>query len=164
YMTLSHRWGENHDAQMELTLENMASLQQGVETTSLSSTYRDAITTTRRLGVGFLWIDSLCIIQNEKRDWQLQSAAMGMIYRNSFLNISSAVDALDCGMFVVRDPSRVEVFPVRNSEFQHSNTPSLALMPWDLWSRNVNLALLNKRGWVLQERILSPRVLHFTEE
>lgn len=56
----------------------------------LSQTFRDAITITRQLNIRYLWIDSLCIIQDDLRDWEFESANMSSIYRSSILTIAAA--------------------------------------------------------------------------
>jgi hypothetical protein len=51
----------------------------------LCKTYKDAIALTHALGISFLWIDSLCIIQDDAADWEAESGNMASIYENSYL-------------------------------------------------------------------------------
>jgi hypothetical protein len=58
-------------------------------------TFRDAITVVGRLGIQYLWVDSLCIIQGDKTDWELESSRMGTVYCNAYLTIAAANAADD---------------------------------------------------------------------
>ena len=72
YITLSYRWGPGgHDA--KTTNENLEDRMKGFAVSSLPRTLRDAVLVTRKLGVRYLWIDALCIIQEDERDWQQES-------------------------------------------------------------------------------------------
>ena len=111
--------------------------------------------------VRWLWIDSLCILQDSKEDWQQEAPMMYDVYKNALLNIS-ADDSPDTrgGCFRERDP--LAVLPM-HLEFAGSDGRPFFLIPHqsDIFS-SVNEAPLAKRGWVFQERQLSRRVLHFT--
>jgi hypothetical protein len=61
----------------------------GIDWSDLSQTFKDAITLTRRLGHKYIWIDSLCIIQEDENDWQRESAKMASIYESSILTIAA---------------------------------------------------------------------------
>lgn len=76
-MTLSHCWGK---CAMECLLtSNITSMSEKIKINRLPATFRDAIVFTRELGARFIWIDSLCIIQDSLLDWQQESAVMGEI-------------------------------------------------------------------------------------
>ena len=78
YTTLSHCWGKKH-----IVTTTKATLEQRkleVPWLLLSRTFQDAITITRELGIRYIWIDSLCIIQDDKEDWERVSAKMAEIY------------------------------------------------------------------------------------
>jgi hypothetical protein len=85
YATLSHCWGGQ--SIIKLTTDALAQFQKKIETASLPQTFRDAILVARRLGIRYLWIDSLCIIQDSLQDWQKEAALMGEVYSNSTLNV-----------------------------------------------------------------------------
>jgi hypothetical protein len=71
----------------------------------LPKTVSDAITVTKGLGYQYLWVDSLCIIQNSKADWEAESVKMGQIYRNSVCTIcASSADTADVGFLTPRNP------------------------------------------------------------
>lgn len=87
YMTLSHCWGD--DMPMKLLRENLEKMKSGIILSQLSKTFQDAIRVTRSLGVRYLWIDALCIIQDSEDDWQQESARMNQTYSASFCNIAA---------------------------------------------------------------------------
>jgi Heterokaryon incompatibility protein (HET) len=81
YATLSYRWG---DAQtFKTTSSNIQMLQAKISLGSLPRTLQDTIVVTRLLGLRYLWIDALCILQDNELDWQQQSATMHKIYGNA---------------------------------------------------------------------------------
>lgn len=87
WLTLSHCWGSSHLATN--TKSNHESQCAEIMISTLPQTFRDAIYITRRLGYRFLWIDSLCIVQDSLIDWQVESVKMNTIYSNAVLNISA---------------------------------------------------------------------------
>jgi len=93
YTCLSHCWGQTRSIKTERS--NIASHYQGIVWTTLPRTFQDAIVFTRKLGLHYLWIDSLCIMQDEKFDWLKESANMSSIYKNSYLTISATKSAND---------------------------------------------------------------------
>ncbi|KAM0232473.1 hypothetical protein ACHAP5_010726 [Fusarium lateritium] len=119
------------------------------------------------MGIGYLWIDSLCIFQgkNHLKDWEHEASLMGNVYAHSFCNISAA-DVPDCSqsIFANRDirtivPQEIDM-KVRGRESGDS-TKRFVLYDYKFWESEVSNALVNKRAWVLQERLLAPRILHF---
>ncbi|KAK4443767.1 heterokaryon incompatibility protein-domain-containing protein [Podospora aff. communis PSN243] len=183
YATLSHCWGGH--LPIMLTKENLSSFQQNIPFDGLPKTFQDAIAFTRRLNIFYLWIDSLCIVQNDPSDWAEQSAQMASIYSLSSLNLAatSALDGRD-GLFTPRRPSLTGYLTTVSSPHTHtplstlplSNPPPLLttflIKEWtpsshpsytftaSLDSPELSTTLAG-RGWVYQERLLSPRVLHF---
>ena len=157
YATLSHSWGPNPQ-QLTLTSENMESMRAEIPMTILQKTFRDAIKVAKALDIYYLWIDSLCIIQsgeNSNTDWQEQAGAMSQIYSNGAVNISAdhAKNAND-GCFIDRDLELLKsVYFKRKGEDYVFAEEDINMQIFDL--------PLSQRGWVMQERLLSPRVLHF---
>lgn len=103
YATLSHCWGVH--VPFRLLSSNISFLVKGIPVSSLLRTFQDAPVATRRLDLRYLWIDSLCIIQDSISDWQEQSACMAQVYVNSYCNIAAAcaTDGTQ-GCFVDRNP------------------------------------------------------------
>lgn len=154
YATLSHCWGKR--SYKTLLSTNLSGFQVKIPTSAISLTFQDAFEVARYLGYRYLWIDCLCIVQDDEDDWARESAMMCTIYGNSNLNIaaSSASDG-SMGCFVARHNKwrcQVRAGP----DILDIYSPSLKST-----LRSSNLAA---RGWVLQERILSPRTIHFTEK
>ncbi|KAF2649660.1 HET-domain-containing protein [Lophiostoma macrostomum CBS 122681] len=268
YVTLSHCWGPEELRPITLTPENIHDFtMNGITLADLPKTFRDAIEFAARLeGVGYIWIDSLCIMQGNsqesRKDWLAESAVMGRVYRESYLNISAtAARDSTMGLFfpreaqllledeialnidgipgahqrpsrshswhdkarrvlhpktaahsgndensaivkiiqsvlrfsafpfnlaysyvqaVLYDPKRppspqpelspvgqephpmdVSISNLRDNESSNRNLRRCIILDVSLWKDLVDEAPVNKRGWVLQERLLAPRVLHF---
>ncbi|KDR77083.1 hypothetical protein GALMADRAFT_39577, partial [Galerina marginata CBS 339.88] len=161
YLTLSHRWGGSHIFQ--LTSKGLSSLLSEIHIPNLPKTFQDAILITRRLGCQYIWIDSLCIIQDSKEHWVTESAIMGDIYRGSSCTIAAlgATDG-DSGCFKTRNP-----LCFQHCKFQLSADQVAYLQPekeWRLIDRTgygPQVEPLHERAWVVQERMLSPRTLHY---
>lgn len=100
YMTLSHCWG--HSQHFRLLQSNLQDLRKNIEYYELPRTFQDAISICHQLGASYLWIDSLCIIQDSTSglDWQRESAEMGSIYSHVKCNIcaTAGYDSSD-GLF-----------------------------------------------------------------
>jgi hypothetical protein len=125
YLTLSYCWGK---AQIiTTTTETKQERMKEISWSSLSKTFRDAVIVSRHLGFRYLWIDSLCIIQDDKQDWEREAARMALIYKGSQLTIAvtSSKDGSE-GCFGKRfegncqftwnssnDPRFIDVLPIR---------------------------------------------------
>ncbi|CAJ2512395.1 Uu.00g054100.m01.CDS01 [Anthostomella pinea] len=157
YTALSHRWGSSQPA--KTTKANLAARLQGFPRTELPQTFCDAVEVTLCLGIRYLWIDSLCMVQDDHDDWKDQPAQMGDLYRNAHVTIA-ATRALnsDSGFLGPRKRTAIARLQPRRGceqEVYISHRRSFA--------EDVEKAPLNRRAWVFQERILSPRILRFTE-
>ncbi|KAK3388360.1 heterokaryon incompatibility protein-domain-containing protein [Sordaria brevicollis] len=160
YATLSHRWGLQDT--FKLTVSNFETLTQEIPWERLPKTFQDAIEATRHLGIRYLWIDSLCIIQDSPQgiDWIAESAKMTNVYEDSYINFAAA-DAMDSstqGCFFDRDPSLIRLVRV------HLDWGAEPIYYYAAASHgfktNVASAPLYRRGWVFQERTLAPRIVH----
>jgi hypothetical protein len=168
YATLSHCWGSRpiHT----LTTKTSPQFLDKLDKSLLPPTFRDAITITRRLGYRYLWIDSLCIIQDSVEDWRKESSVMGKTYKNSVVTIA-ATGSIDShgGCFHDRDPRLIQPCRIQ-AHLCSPTTPTKEILhiyeskwPWLHFSR-LNTKGLNTRAWVFQERMLSRRILHFGSE
>ncbi|EXJ76537.1 uncharacterized protein A1O5_01045 [Cladophialophora psammophila CBS 110553] len=164
YLTLSHSWGDGRF--LKLLSTNMEQLYSSIPVDDLSKTHRDALSITRRLGYQYLWIDSLCIIQDSSDDWRSQSAQMASIYGNSTCNIAAENASGQGGCFIRRNPlmqrpcqltHSSDVDPAEGVYAHRYHTANWSAFPEYYYSP---LSLLT-RAWVQQERVLSPRVLYF---
>lgn len=168
YATLSHAWGSYQP--LMTTKTNLDLHHQGILFQDLPKTFQDAAVTCRRLGIRYLWVDSLCIVQDDHEDWQIQSAQMDTIYENSIFTIaaSSAHNATE-GCFIPV-PERHAVHSVSwPGTSQGSGAYSVKVYRsyphFSFWDKQENMqqrAPLLSRAWFYQERHLSRRVVHFT--
>jgi len=163
YLTLSHRWGGK--AVFCLLQDNAENLRREVRFESLSKTFQHAIIVTCDLGYRYIWIDSLCIIQDSQEDWLKEGVQMAQIYKHAVCNISAiASEDSHAGLFRSRNietllPLKVDV---HWSSWKYGwNNPEGYIMLNEDWSTSVDSAPLSARGWVFQERLLSPRIIHF---
>jgi hypothetical protein len=164
-MTLSHCWGKADI--YKLTSETACHLRAGLKISLLPRTFQRTIEVVRFLDTKYLWIDSLCIIQNSKEDWERESAQMGKVYSNGLLNIAatSSTDG-EGGLFTER-PSKLplESTACYISSFWTDHSSSNLLIHRRSLPHTMLLAgPLLSRGWVLQERIMAKRMLHFGQQ
>ena len=112
----------------------------------------------RRLGLRFLWVDSLCIVQDSARSWNLNSKMMNLIYGNACLTICAA-DGFDASTGLKAADA------LRPSVAQHIEecAPGVSLMVSQLAETGIGVSIWNTRAWTFQERMLSKRCLIFTE-
>ncbi|KAF2441805.1 HET-domain-containing protein [Karstenula rhodostoma CBS 690.94] len=137
YLTLSHLWGKHEF--LKLMRENIGQWGKSIPTNKLSQTFQDALYMTYSLGFRFLWIDSLCIIQDDLQDWEQESQAMCRIYKGAVCNIAASA----------RQTSEGQGF-LPSSRSLHPVVPPLDLHTDELYGR----------AWVLQEQMLALRTLH----
>ncbi|KAE8449325.1 hypothetical protein EG329_008226 [Mollisiaceae sp. DMI_Dod_QoI] len=163
YLTFSHSWGR--EVVFSLEKDNLASLRTEIPLDRLSRTFQDAITVTKRLGFEYIWIDSLCIIQDSHDDWVIEGSRMSEVYSNATLNIAATGFADGKrGFLASRDPALALPHQVTlevDSPWFRALGGSEHYICSVFWDGEVENAPLNRRGWVRQERLLSPRTLHF---
>lgn len=216
YATLSHCWGSDSNF-VTLTTGNLDGFRKGIPMDILPKSFRDAVFICNELSIRYIWIDSLCILQDSESDWLLHAKEMSLIYQNCYINLSfdaaanphegafrhrntdvlqecfafslipedsstgsdnqfsssssdiSSSDADDALQSTAGDGNNGEIDPIeadsRESESVKETEPRMCWVfarDFDFTSSTRNLPLAT-RGWVIQERLLSPRVLHFTD-
>ncbi|KAL7932098.1 heterokaryon incompatibility domain-containing protein [Trichoderma chlorosporum] len=164
YATLSHRWSSNHN--FITTIANLSDRKQGMPWEELPKTFQDAVRFCLELDISYLWIDALCIVQDDPVDWEVQSAKMADIYHLSCLTLAATwSDSNSTGCF----PNQSAEYAEHSLEVSNSaqdnfwlkvrrKLPHWAASPTAMPTRENPLL---SRAWVFQERVLSPRVLHF---
>ncbi|KAH6843217.1 heterokaryon incompatibility protein-domain-containing protein [Chaetomium sp. MPI-CAGE-AT-0009] len=172
YVALSHCWGG--DIATKLKTDTLVPFQESLPYAELPQNFRDAITITRELGIRYLWIDSLCILQDSEQDWAAESARMGLVYQDATLTLSAMIPPnsksgiLNPNESHWRPPTishKMRVYDSKHlsnvevvAELQHRTDPENELERMDkLWGSSP----LTSRGWTLQEFILSHRNLFY---
>lgn len=159
YLSLSHCWGPEHLVKYKLTKDTLDDLQRGIPLSKLSQTFQDAVTVCRKLGQRYIWIDSLCIIQDSSTDWEYEAAQMHCVYSNSHCTIAAVCAQNSSEGFLKRRNPRVKhIFKLP--------TKDAALIPGSDWPmyHTPTARPLFQRAWAIQERILSPRLLKFEKD
>jgi hypothetical protein len=144
--------------------EKLRSAQQRIKESSLLLTIRDAIHVTRCLGVRFLWVDALCIVQDSinGEDWHRECSAMSNVYSNAFLTIS-ADSAKDSAKGFLNRRSDWGANPSLRRPYYletRQECGSVYFLHGDLDDR-YDKSWLSTRAWAFQERRLSRRVLDY---
>lgn len=154
YIALSHRWG-GADV-VKLTEDTLDPFLVDIPLERLPRNFLDAILVTVHLEFEFIWIDSLCIIQDSETDWQQESMNMGRIYRHAQCTIA-AVEAQDShgGLFRERNELELTCCQLLGTQ-QGGHNLLCALEPERLGPQP-----LYDRAWVMQEQCLSRRLLEF---
>jgi hypothetical protein len=153
YAILSHCWGNS--PRLVLTESTVELFHEKIDWSALPATFKDAITTSRKLGIDYVWIDSLCISQDSRIDWERECQNMGDYYKNAYLTVS-ALDSPD---------SQIGFLQPRNDLAVRLSAPNTWIRPSTRMSNIIfRESCLNKRGWALQERLLATRILHFSRD
>ncbi|KAK1251748.1 hypothetical protein MKX07_007227 [Trichoderma sp. CBMAI-0711] len=177
YLALSYCWGRKAPS-LVTTKSNYAHLKCSIPINSLPKLYRDAVRLAQVLGVKYIWIDALCIIQDDLDDWERESQMMADIFRNSLVTVIPLRAASTDEGFLERNPN-IQVlyhsdewnvsgsFFVRHMPFSYENAESAIRNGPSFSDRPVSLELQNSvwqtRGWTFQEDMFSIRKLYFGE-
>lgn len=176
WVALSHCWGGSKP--LSLTQETYNAFKEHIDFSKLPETFKDAITVTQMLGLSYLWIDSLCIIQGDKDDWAKEASRMAPVYSHAFVVVTTASSENPETPFL---GSREEDWLPKRLQFPLSpdvNVPIMARKrhmlaapleqglyepPFSLsWAELKRLGPLYDRGWCFQEAHLATRNLQFT--
>lgn len=184
YIALSHCWDLTMPETGRTTSKTLERHKLCIRAQDLPLTFRDFVGVARRLGIRHVWIDSLCIIQDSREDWEKEAAQMADVYSNAIFTVAASASADGRGGCHVHDDVRsfgpVDFeYPVdpdtnpTNADLTNNNPTNInpENQVFRLWSRDtypVGQILgqdpLMKRGWTLQERELSPRVIHYSRD
>ncbi|KAK4041744.1 a97f8ef6-a9b0-4f8b-8fdf-2c72f37eda9e [Parachaetomium inaequale] len=165
YVALSHCWGQG-GTPFTTTHPTLPLRMDGIEISDLPQTFQDAVTLTKSLGLRYLWIDSLCIIQDDAEDWAREAAQMANVYRNAHLVLNAAnSDADSTGFLFPRDTANTVRLPPAPPE-RHQLCLQLLPAEGRRWPDPAGLDTLlgepiSARAWCLQERSLPVRALQY---
>ena len=161
YVTLSHCWGGH--CKTSLTTSSLAEFQTGIRLNTLPRTFQEAVLLTRKLGIRYLWIDALCIVQDSHQDWSHQASLMGDFYANSSLTISATGSSdSDGGLYHSRSP--LSVWPCRITAKWDCFPDDKLVLNRPGWAEERALEPLSTRGWAFQEWLLSKRIIHLSKD
>ncbi|KAI0192666.1 heterokaryon incompatibility protein-domain-containing protein [Xylaria flabelliformis] len=159
YSALTYCWGNG--AILKTRMSTLYTHRVCIDWTEMNQTYRDAIEATRALGIRYIWIDALCIIQGDREDWEREAANMASVYQNAIITLSAAQGtSADEGLFLRRSTFTSTHF-LGGPEPTDGLYLSEQLYGAKRFYDDVQVGPLSQRGWTLQERILSRRLLHF---
>lgn len=165
WTALSYCWGGTQHV-YKTTAANLGDVLAGIQISKLPRTIRDAISVTRGLGIRYLWVDALCIIQDSEEDWQGEAANMMNVYRDAYVVIAanSGVDA-ESGLGIDRNILESRPYEMK---FRTPGGSSCTRFRWihpprQPWSRMVKQGALQRRGWTLQETMLPVRLILYDE-
>ncbi|KAF2097560.1 HET-domain-containing protein [Rhizodiscina lignyota] len=160
YVALSYVWGKEKRFRTLLQNVLLHRAHGGLEANEkdLPKAITDAIDVVRRLGIRYLWVDSLCIVQDSVRSWKLNAASMDMIYGNAHLTICAADgSSADAGLVAMHNSSST------TEQLIDEVLPGLTLMVSKLAETGIQKSTWNTRAWTFCERLLSKRCLIFTQ-
>jgi hypothetical protein len=160
YACLSHRWSlSGHTLITKQTTYERHMV--GIRYQDLDLAFQDTVHIMRRLGVRYLWIDSLCIIQDNDEDWRTESKSMAIVYNKALFTLARHCDSKTSLGYtpdvreIVSDPS---VSPPVYARIRFKHIWGQFRLDEDFYESS-----LLDRAWVYQERLLSPRVVHFSD-
>lgn len=168
YACLSHCWGGKIAETAVTTTVNLKSMKEGIPIEHFPQTFQDAVRMTRRLGLQYLWIDSMCILQDDESDWDRESCKMASVYSGAYITIAATCSRnSNEGCIRASNPMYAPVLISSKCRTKDGR-------PFDLYIRQQlphfheaacwSAHPLLGRAWVYQERLLSPRFLHFARE
>jgi hypothetical protein len=157
YAALSHCWGKTQT--IKLQSDTRGEFERGIEVMSLPKSYQEAVLVCLKLDIGFIWIDSLCIFQDSKEDWEREAITMQDVYGNSYLNICTAAAANSTEESFLGRGRGILRTPTVSTTWEKSLKDTFFLYYDQALDEDISETPLRYRAWVYQEWYLSPRSL-----
>lgn len=191
YVALSYCWGwwENHPPMKTVKFDvpdfglkaNYKEHLKAIKFGSMPKTIQDAVTICRKLGIQYLWVDALCIVQHNTEEWLVESGKMCQVYSNATLTISATqAEGSSVGIFGRQEfgaqkkclgnlPDGRTVYARQNLGKFHDQCDWGLVFRVPSWANASNSGPvvtepLAARAWCMQESLLSNRLLHYTSD
>jgi hypothetical protein len=158
YIAVSHPWGKKPPYFCTFR-KDVEKHMKGINVADLTLTFRHAVETTRQLGLQYLWIDSICIIQGPDGDFEQEAEHMENVFSSAYCVLAaSSAEGQSDGFLNERDSREFVSFK------RDSQAPFYICRFIDDFNEHVLDGPLSKRGWVMQERVLAHRTIYFTSK
>lgn len=156
YTALSYCWGASEKTHRSYltTVDTLEKHLSSIPWDLLPKTLRDAVLLTRAVGIRYLWVDSLCIIQDSTDDWEQESAKMGVVYSHARFVIAATIG----------EDANTGLFPPQEHVYHPGPRPLCFSREPKAWGLGRGALPLFARGWTAQEWILSRRIVFWTHE
>lgn len=162
YAVLSYCWGQQDRTQsLMLRRSSISQMRQHIPWDSIPPAFQDAILVAYRFQVNYLWIDSLCILQDSHEDWEREAGKMADYYQNAYVTIAASFVSSPTQSFLAQKDSRwlPKRFEFGKSQcprrYMHARRVSPNLVPSNNIVNRTGWIPLARRGWAWQENVLS---------
>ncbi|KAJ4141797.1 hypothetical protein NW768_001015 [Fusarium equiseti] len=165
YIILSYCWGGS--LPLRTLQNNLSSHKKRIRWSALPLVFRQVISLARHLKIRYVWIDALCIIQEDMMDWTLEGSKMGSYYGGALLTVAANASSGTTVSCFPRSVTRPSVVDVKGGEvkIEISKVPMHFSMEKTRFVKDTPLAMpLFSRAWAFQERLMSARILHLGPE
>lgn len=162
YLALSYCWGPGASKSLTLTRNNLSTLTHSLPGDELSAAHKDMFRLAGDLGIRYVWIDALCIIQGDPEDWEYESPRMGRVYGNALMTVIAARSGDSCQGFVENNLDQKPPpcpLPLERPSESVETSGLFACLP-----RSREYGPVSDRAWCFQELLLSRRSLVYGEE
>jgi len=159
YAALSYRWGLGK--QSETTKENVNERSRELLTSDFPKTLQDAIQVTRGLGLKYIWIDQICIVQDDEEEWAKEAALMADIYADAYIVLSATATEDSKSGFLQKRPEPLDISYAQHGYGDRKvRARRVDNHSCDRDDQKTSYTLF-QRGWCMQERFLARRIIHF---